>query len=135
MITMLQVTEPGDVQKLSVVNDYINKLKLEWDEFKAGLKSRVNSIHITQFLLRSLDGLILFVESLIGDGADKKATVLSAVAVLYDYIIKESFPLWLKPYAFGIKGFIVYTIVSIAIDWIVSKYNSGDWRRDVKTEA
>ena len=76
--------------------------------------------------VNQLDIIVYLIEK----GADKKATVLIAIANLFDYVSKEAVPMWLKPFMSGIKQFIVYTVVSILIDWIVAKYNSGDWRKE-----
>jgi hypothetical protein len=37
-------------------------------------------------------------------------------------------PLWLAPFAWTIKQYVIYVLVSNAIDWLVSKYQKGDLR-------
>ena len=126
----MEVDPVGEVQDNSKLNAFIITLKNKWTEYKQALVNRVNLIDVTKFLIMCLDGLIVLVDGLIENGPDKKATVLISVANLFDYVSKEAIPLWLKPFYSGIKQFIVYTVVSILIDWVVAKYNSGDWRKE-----
>jgi len=118
------------VNNLSI-NSVMDSLKLKWDEFKKVAKENgtFSSQSAVKFLFLSLDALILVVEKLIpGEkGSDKKATVLLAISGLYDYVIKQFMPVWLKPFSGYIKNFFVTVVCSIAIDWIVSKYNKGTW--------
>lgn len=127
-------THPIGVEKLTLdVNSFINTLKEKWDNLRASLKETGNFSFNTavKFLFFSLDALIAFAENVLpGEtGADKKATVLLGIGVLYDYVLKQFIPLWLKPFANSIKVFVVGTLCSIAIDWIVSKYNKGAWAK------
>ena len=69
------------------------------------------------------------------EGADKKATVLVAVEKLYDYVIREAMPIWLKPFSGLIKKHIIFGLLSPAIDWIVQKYREGDWRKPSQEEV
>lgn len=126
----MEIDPVGEVQDSSKLNAFIATLKEKWLEYKQSLINRVNLVDVTKFLIMSLDGLIVLVDGLIEKGADKKATVLIAVANLFDYVSKEAVPMWLKPFMSGIKQFVVYTVVSILVDWIVAKYNSGDWRKE-----
>jgi hypothetical protein len=84
----------------------------------------------TKFLLKCLDDLIGYVDQIVDtSGPDKKATVLLAIAQIYDYIIKEAMPIWLKPFASVVRTYIINSLISAAIDWIVEKYRHGDWRK------
>lgn len=132
-ISILNVDPVGEAKNSQEMSGFIDGLKKKWDAVKEALGSgsRVSLVYVTKFLLGTLDGLIVFVDGMMGgeNGADKKATVLAAVAVLYDYVVAATIPLWLRPFAKSIKMFIIYTVMSIAIDWIVSKYNAGTWRK------
>lgn len=127
-------TDPIGVEKLTLdVNSFINTLKVKWDDLKISLKETgtFSFKAAVKFLFFSLDALIAFAENVLpGEtGADKKATVLLGIGVLYDYVLKQFIPMWLKPFANSIKVFVVGTLCSIAIDWIVSKYNKGAWAK------
>lgn len=127
-------TNPIGVEKLTLdVNSFISTLKVKWDELKVSLKKTGNFSFqaAVKFLFFSLDALVAFAENILpGEtGADKKATVLIGIGVLYDYVLKQFIPLWLKPFASSIKVFIIGTLCSIAIDWIVLKYNNGSWAK------
>lgn len=134
MITALEANPIGVEKQDGAITSFIENLKTQWDEAKIAAVSvgKITMVQVVKYLLICLDGLIVFVDGLMENagGADKKATVLAAVAVLYDYVVKETMPIWLKPFASTIKVFIIYTIISIAIDWIVSKYRGGLWRSD-----
>jgi hypothetical protein len=131
-ISILNVDPVGEAKDSEQVSGFIDGLKKKWDTVTVALgkRSKISMVYVTKFLLGTLDGLIVFVDGLMGgeSGADKKATVIAAVVVLYDYVVAQALPIWLKPFATSIKTFIIYTVISIAIDWIVSKYNTGAWK-------
>jgi len=103
-----------------------------WKFWKWGAKIDLGSV--TKFLLDSLDEFINMVDDVLEDGADKKATVLKYIDALYEYVVKEAVPIWLKPFAAKIKEYIIYNLISTSIDWIVGKYRNGEWRDKLKTE-
>jgi len=79
-------------------------------------------------LINSLDEFVQLVDTELGDGADKKATVMVYVEKLYDEIVTLSLPFFLKPFSLPIKRFVIMVIVSGAIDFVVAKYRDGSWR-------
>lgn len=91
---------------------------------------RVSLSSLTNFLMVALDDLVIAVGSYVISGPDKKATVLDAIDRLYDYTVREALPIWIRPFAGPVKNYIVYVLISNAIDWMVAKYQSGNWRRD-----
>lgn len=131
---MSELNPLGEPKIIDEMKIYINNLAKEWDELIKEKSTswwrgtKTNLIQVTKFLIKCLDELIIFVDGLIDSGPDKKATVLAAIAALYDYIIKEAMPIWLKPFANSIKQVIIYTIISAIIDFIVTKYRDGSWR-------
>ena len=88
---------------------------------KSGLKVA------TRFLLDCVDEFIALVEEYISSGPDKKATVLAALSMLYDFVVFNALPLWLKPFASQIKTFIITVLASELIDFVVAKYKKGSW--------
>jgi len=82
-----------------------------------------------QFFLDSIDVLVKHVDDIMQSGPDKKATVLYILAALYDLIIQDILPLWLKPFAAGLKTLIIYTLFSLLIDFMVNKYHNGVWKK------
>lgn len=88
----------------------------------------------TGFFIVSIDKLILMIANEAIPGADKKATVLAAIDKFYDVLIISSAPIWLKPIVIASKGIIINTVCSMFIDWVVSKYKDGSWRKDVEEE-
>jgi hypothetical protein len=91
-------------------------------------------IQATNFLLRSLDDLIAYVDQIIDLGPDKKATVMEAVSRLYDLVVREALPIWLSPVASRMKILVLEEVISPAIDWIVAKYRAGVWEPTPATE-
>ena len=75
----------------------------------------------------ALDDLVVTVATVVIAGPDKKATVLDAIDRLYDYTVREAMPIWVRPIASPVKQYIVYVLVSNAIDWMVAKYQNGSW--------
>lgn len=139
----LSVNSPiGNVQNAAEVNVYVNALAKEWDANKTEKKTwflwwetkKTSIVEVTNFLLSSLDELIKFVDDLIDDGADKKATVLAAIGALYDYIAINALPLWLRPLSTPIKNIILGVIISSSIDFIVDKYKNGIWNKTKEEE-
>jgi len=122
-------------EQVNAVEDYVNALAEEyvavakekaprwWEFWKRIPSTRFHQV--TQFILKSLDGLINFVEPMIPAGEDKKAVVLAATAKLFDFAVREIMPIWLRPFLPAIKAFIMNFVVSNAIDFLVGKYNQG----------
>jgi hypothetical protein len=128
-ISILSTDPVGTPVANAAITDFINKLKNGWDVAKSQISGKVTMVQVTKYLLGALDELVKLVNSVLTNvgGADKKATVLAATAIIYDYIVVQAFPFWMKPFSGQIRNFIIYTVMSIAIDWIVSKYNNGTW--------
>lgn len=130
------VPNPIGEVKTDVSNNCIDKLRKTWDEIKVVEKrvwwkfwSRVkpSMFSLVHFLINSLDEIIQSVEKIIPVGADKKATVLAVVGALYDYVVVEAMPIWMKPFSGKIRSFILDVVISLAIDWIAGKYHTGVW--------
>jgi hypothetical protein len=148
MIRALMIEEPnpiGEVHEVPEVEEHLVALAEAWDAQKEAEGGSVwykpwtwfrksNLVKVTNFLLMSLDELIGMVDDVIDTGPDKKATVLNAISRLYDYVIKEAMPIWLKPFAGRVKDYIIFTLISSAIDWIVDKYRNGSWRDKIQPQ-
>lgn len=114
--------------------DEENKSDVPW--WKCWAKVRVGYIQVTSYILNTLDEYILEMEKFNDmSGPDKKATVMAAIEKIYDHIIKEALPFWLKPFNPAIKKVIVHIIISYAIDWIVEKYHGGLWSKESNEEV
>lgn len=146
ILTNEQPNPIGDVYVVTEVEEQIDSLTEQWD---ALIGDKINSIswlkpwtwwrksnliQVTNFLMLALDELIKIVDNLVEKGADKKATVLDAISRLYDYTAAEALPIWLKPFAGRVKNYIIYTLMSTAIDWIVNQYRNGSWRDKIQPE-
>ena len=79
------------------------------------------------YVTLAVDYFIRQIEGLIPSGQDKKATVLAAISDVYDMIVPGLLPIWLRPFNSRIKAFVIDVVISIAIDFIVSKYRKGSW--------
>jgi len=101
-----------------------HKITSWWQKRKAFLSQAV------MFLISYIDKFVQVVDNLLENGPDKKATVLAAISTLYDYIIKESMPIFLKPFNPIIKRFVIYIVISGSIDFIVDKYRNGLWSKE-----
>lgn len=102
-----------------------------WDfqrNSKSFWKPSINLSAVTKFLLLALDDLVVTISDHLMSGADKKATVLAAIETLYDYTVREVLPIWLRPLASPIKNYVIYVLISNAIDWMVAKYRNGSWK-------
>jgi len=125
----------GQVQPVSIIQELIIRLRNQWDVEVPPVNTpwwkfwaQRCSIHLaTLFLLNCLDDLIIGIDKELIIGADKKATVLDAINNLYDYTIKEILPIWARPIAGPIKTYIIYTLMSNTIDFMVAKYHSAVW--------
>jgi hypothetical protein len=133
---MVEVNQLGQVKEIPQINDAVMSLVAKWDLtsesaqiswWRIGTTS-INFKNAAKFLLGCVDELVALVEAYIQSGKDKKATVLFAVALLYDYIVAQALPIYLKPFAGKIKNLIIGVLVSELIDFIVSKYRAGAWK-------
>jgi len=118
------------------LDQYLADLKTRWDQENPGTGSwwkitKTYLVSSTMFIINILDELIVFVEGIIPAGDDKKAAVLAIISKLFDYIVVQAFPFWLKPFSPVIKDVIVNVIVGKLIDYIVNKYNAGFWNMEV----
>lgn len=142
ILSLSQEPNPvGEARQIDAVEDQLIFLASQWDKettapewvwyywampWKWG--QNVSLFKVTDFLIKSLDRMIEIVEEAVDLGPDKKATVLNAISRLYDYVVREAIPVWLRPFSARVKDYIVNVLVSTAIDWIVDKYNNGEWR-------
>ena len=120
---------------LSDLSVFLEQTKKIWDEENPVSKSwfRVSKTYLvksTIFLIGITDTLIQYVEELIPRGPDKKAAVLIVLAKVFDHISTAAFPIWLKPFAPLIKEVVVSIIISNLVDFIVSKYRKGIWKKE-----
>lgn len=135
-----QISNPiGEPHIDSNINNYVAIMSAKWDENEETIPwwkiwERKSIAKITKFLLGALDELIAYVDQLDLVGPDKKATVLAAISILYDYVIREALPIWAKPFAGKVKQYIIYVMVAAAIDWIVEKYKNGVWVKKSTSE-
>lgn len=133
MKKQLTTDEVQDV--LKKLETYIVDLKARWDQENPASKSwwrvpRSQILEATRFIINSLDELINFVEPIIPSGSDKKAAVVAVVGNIFDYIVLNAFPLWLKPFSAMIKTIVIDVIINAMIDFIVAKYNAGFWKQE-----
>jgi len=148
MFNILSATQPvnpvGEVRAIPEVAQYVLDTQGAWDQVKATSSSwwkiwkKVSLAQLQQcskFLLLAVDDLIQLVDNLIDNGPDKKATVLDAMSKIYDYVVAEALPLWIKPFAASVKNYIVYSLLSSAIDFFVDKYRHGAWRDKIGVPA
>jgi hypothetical protein len=124
------------VHQLSILEDLLQALLKKWadqavarpawwDIFCGRSSYFYKSLN---FLISCLDEMIVAVDSLLDNGKDKKAIILAAISILYDGVV-IILPIWMKPISGAIKAFIIYTLCSILIDFIVSKYNQSTWKK------
>jgi len=134
------VNPVGNVVVDANLDKFVEAMAAVWDENHESVSwwqfwKRVNFHTVTNFLINCLDDLIsYFVEHNI-PGADKKATVFEVLGNLYDYIIQGMLPIYLRPFSGMVKNFIINTVVSNAIDWIVEKYKNGEWKPKSQAEV
>lgn len=129
----MEDTNPvGQVHNLPEFENKILELTENWQSQPSDKKTNLSQI--TLFLLGSLDQLVCTIDNLLDKGIDKKATVLSGMEKLYDFVQSSAFvPFWLKPFLSVIKSYVIYVLLSVFIDWMVSKYRQGQWK--IKTET
>lgn len=87
---------------------------------------------VVDFLTKVVDYFVRTIDKLMENGPDKKATVLAALEEVYDYIVPNIMPIWLKPFSGRIKSFIFGVIISLTIDFVVGKYRSNEWNDEEK---
>lgn len=114
-----------------LIRDKIEEVLRSWEQYKpkSTWLSRVKGAWTTAvgYLLTSTDYFIRAIEEMVPNGPDKKATVMDAVEEIYDSIVPGLLPIYLKPFNRHVKYFVVEVIVSMSIDFIVSKYHGGNW--------
>lgn len=128
----------GIVRNTLEIEQKLNSLIKKWDEkikevssswmHSWGIKSKATISLATSFLLGALDELIVTVDEVLIKGPDKKATVLNCLDKLYEYVLREALPIWLRPFGSAVKQYVIYSLASYAIDYIVLKYRNGIWK-------
>lgn len=133
----IHVNPVGEAKVLPQVETLIQTLAVQWEETKDATpkwwqfwKKGTGFYQATAFLLGAVDELVNLVENLIPKGVDKKATVLAALDILWDYVVREAIPIWAKPFAGRIKHFVIFVVVSTSIDFMVQKYREGVWNSE-----
>ena len=131
----IHVTGPvGKAVVDSGIENYVLSMATKWDENKKQSKwwqvwKKISFIPITNFLLARMDDLVSYVDGLVASGIDKKATLLAALTRIYDKIIYEAMPVWMKPFSPLIRAIVIGQIIPAAIDFFVSKYREGSWNK------
>jgi len=133
---MTEINQLGQVQEIPQVHEKVMLLVEKWDTTTESVQTSwwqigaasVNFKNAAKFLLDCVDELVSLVEIYIQSGKDKKATVLFAIALLYDYIVARALPIYLRPFASSIKNFVIGVLVSELVNFIVSKYRAGSWK-------
>ncbi len=122
------------VQNFPTVQDFLDKLKAEWSLANPKISSWIAVpydylVKAFQFMLANMDAAVQLVEELDQPGVNKKLIVLDLVGQLFDFMIFQSLPTWLKPFAPMMRKILVDVIAANLIDFIVSKYNAGSWSK------
>jgi hypothetical protein len=133
---------PVGSTQLQVIDHVIKDLLALWDQEIADKTApwwkfwvrNTTLHHVTEFLLRALDTFILEIDEKLEKGPDKKATVLAAIAVVYDTIIVGVLPIYLKPFSGVIRDMIIFGLLANAIDMFVSKYRAAEWMPETPEE-
>lgn len=87
-------------------------------------------------LLIFLDSSIRYAEDNINSsGKDKKAIVLAIMQIIFVDIVLNNLPIYFKPFSQLIKFVAVNILFSAIIDFIVSKYKDGIWKKEAKNEV
>lgn len=124
----------GQVHNVPEFENKVLELTESWQSQTS--EKKANLSQITLFLLGALDQLVNTIDGLLDKGIDKKATVLAGMERLYDFVQSSAFvPLWLKPFLSVIKSYVIYVLLSIFIDWMVSKYRQGQWKIKKESET
>lgn len=121
----------GEPHRIEEVENKVQFYCRLWDsrkDHKSMWLPKVSMSAVTNFLLMALDDFVILVSSIAIPGPDKKATVLKAIECIYDYTVREAMPIWLRPFAGVVKQYVVYVLISNAIDWMVAKYRNGSWK-------
>lgn len=120
----------GTAQRVEEIEKRIEFYRNLWDSQRNRRSlwvPKVSLSTVTNFLMVALDDLVVTIASFVLPGPDKKATVLDAIDRLYDYTIREAMPFWMRPIAGPVKSYVIHVLISSAIDWMVAKYQNGNW--------
>jgi hypothetical protein len=128
------------------LDEKVTLLKLQWDQENAERKAdskwwkfwtstKEGLMASISFLINCLDVLIIHAKDLNLEGPDKKATVLLAAVIIYDYVVAQTLPIFLKPFSSSIKQIVIYIVLSYMIDFIVKKYNDGLWSKNEEIQT
>ncbi len=127
------VSPIGKSTEVPGLSDLISKMKQTWTDFVKKVSGKISRHQIVQFMTHALDDLIVYLVEHEIAGADKKATVLNSMSILYDWVVVQAMPMWIRPFSGIIKSFVINIVISNAIDWIVSKYQAGTWSTQVSS--
>lgn len=120
--------EIGKIITDSGIDDYVKKMADLWQSAKKvqthsafWSTNKVSFVAVTNFLLIAIKDIVNYVESLPASGADKKATVVNSIAKLYDTVIVDVMPIWLKPFSGMIRSIIVGEVAPAVVDFVADE--------------
>ena len=109
------------------VRQYVDQWAIAQSQSKQGWRAAVG------YIIDAVDDFIISIDNQLASGADKKATVMAALMVLYNAIVPTLLPIYLKPFASQFRIFVFDIVISTLIDVFVSKYRTGNWVPPVAT--
>ena len=126
MININVTNEIGKVIVDSGLETYVANMLKTWIAAKTASSSWFSSakadfVAVTNFLLTATDDVVNYVEALPASGPDKKATVIDTVTKLYDKVVPEALPIWLKPFSGIIRDIIIGQVLPAVVDFVASK--------------
>jgi ABC-type cobalt transport system substrate-binding protein len=123
---------PVGVADVEVIRDRIDEVIEAWMVDHPEVKSwwrriSVGWIEVVGFLVKAGDYFIKTIDKVLDSGPDKKATVMAAMEEVYDYIVPNLLPIWLKPFSGQVKNFVFGVLINFIVDYFVGKYRAGEW--------
>lgn len=123
-----------NIQPTDLIQDEINIILNLWKEKHPKSKVWFNTLNSLvapiKFIIHSIDYFVNVIESKIPDGATKKMTVMTAIGILYTQIVVPLLPIYLKPISWAVRA-LTLNAVNLLIDFIVTKYNGGNWNKKI----
>lgn len=92
-----------------------------WEFWKLDQDQKRSLLVVGRYLIEAVDDFVNIIKKETNP-SEYKATVLDSISTLYDRVIKYAkIPIWIKPFGKYVKSFIINTLCSLLIDFLLRK--------------
>jgi hypothetical protein len=117
----------GTTTPTPLLESLLDEVRQYIDQWKTSTTSKTNLQLRDAFavIIDATDDFVMAVDNAQASGADKKAAVEAALAILYVDVVQGLLPVYLKPFSSGVQAFVFDSVVDPLVDYLVSLHHGG----------